>query len=169
MFAVKKATFIAPALAAAALVLAGCGNANHRAATKTSAASHAKATKTSIAKSSKIGHSVADAKPGPVPGQGVKVPTRIPNVVALRKSVVISSCVLSKGVVRVSGTAADPGGSSAAYKLTVFVTNARSTVTGTASTTVHVAAHGNSKWSLRSSVVGQAGRPHCVLVGVGKA
>ncbi len=156
-------------MVAALVVLAGCGASSNGGGSKPAHVSHSHAVKTSTASSEKTGQKASDAKPSNVPGQGVRIPTRFPNVVALRKYVAVSSCTVSKGVVRASGTAASHGRAAIGYRLTLFVTNARSTVTGTGTTTVHVAAHGSSKWSIKSSVVNLAGKPHCVLVGVGKA
>ena len=168
MLAVKKSIFIAAATVAALVVLAGCGASSNNGGSRPARVAHSHAVKTSTASSKKTGQKTSDTKPSNVPGQGVRIPTRFPNVVALRKYVAVSSCTLSKGVVRASGTAASHGRAAAGYRLTLFVTNSRSTVTGTGSATVHVAGHGTAKWSIKSSVVDLVGKPHCVLVGVGK-
>jgi hypothetical protein len=169
MLAVKKSILIFAALAATVLLIAGCGGSGASNGTKASADTHAKAVRTSVAKSNKTGQKTADTKPTSVPGEGVQIPAKIPNDVSLRKFVAVSSCTLSKRIVKAAGTASNRGHSATGYKLTLFVTNARSTVTGTGTATVHVAAQGSSKWSIKSSVVNLAGKPHCVLVGVGKA
>jgi hypothetical protein len=94
------------------------------------------------------------------------VPTNVPNVVAKRKQVSLTGCKAAAGGWGASGTASNNGTDPAKYTVTVFFTNAKATVVGTASTDVTVAPGKKQNWS----ATGKFAAPSptlCVLRGVG--
>ena len=103
-----------------------------------------------------------------VPGAGVKVPTKIDNVVADRKNVTLTSCLSTQGGWSASGVAVNHGGSSTSYKVTVYFTDQEATVLGTGVSTVSVAPGRVSRWRIAAHLVAQPGGTRCVLVGVAK-
>lgn len=101
-----------------------------------------------------------------VPGAGVKVPTKIDNVVADRKNVTVTSCSSTPGGWAASGVAVNHGRSDTSYRLTVYFTDQEATVIGTGVTSVGVAPGHAARWRIATHLVAQPGGTRCVLVGV---
>lgn len=144
-------------LVGVALVAAGCTSGRHPAAASPRHQSEAQPAQATPA-----------AKQEPVPGAGVKVPTKIDNVVADRKNVALTSCSSTQGGWAASGVAANHGGSETSYKVTVYFTDQAATVLGTGVTSVSVAPGHVTRWRIAAHLVAQPGGTRCVLVGVAK-
>jgi hypothetical protein len=94
------------------------------------------------------------------------VPTSVPNEVALRADVGMSSCAPHAGGWMATGSARNPRTKATTYKITVFFTSSRATVIGTARASVRVPPGGNRRWTA-SSAFHPAKPTLCVLRGVG--
>jgi hypothetical protein len=95
----------------------------------------------------------------------VVVPTSVPNNEVKRQLVTITSCAAVAGGWSASGTAANPGRTTASYAITIFFTTAYNTVLDFATASVSVAPGKTAKWvaSKKFSAVTQL---VCVLRGV---
>lgn len=145
-------------LVGVALTAAGCTNSPHPGA----ANSHSSQPKARPSQAAPAGNQ------GPVPGAGVKVPTKIDNVIADRKNVTLTSCLSTQGGWSASGVAVNHGGSETSYKVTVYFTDQEATVLGTGVTTVTVTPGQVTRWRIATHLVAQPGGTRCILVGVGK-
>jgi hypothetical protein len=110
-------------------------------------------------------HATVGALPPGVTG-ATAVPTAVPNKPALRRDVTLSACSATPGGWAASGTARNPGKSSAHYKITVFFTTSSATVIGTAATHVTVPKGQTKPWTVRGSFT-PAKLTQCILRGVG--
>lgn len=95
----------------------------------------------------------------------VKVPAKVPNDVASRKNVSLSSCGANKGTWSAVGTARNPGRQAATYKITVFFTTSGNTVVGVDQVTATVEPGKEVNWTAKATVR-LDGTPRCILRGV---
>lgn len=144
-------------LVGVALAAAGCTGSPHPGATSRSSQANAHPSQPTPITNQKQ-----------VPGAGVKVPTKIDNVVADRKNVTLTSCTSTQGGWVASGVAVNHGGSETSYKVTVYFTDQEATVIGTGMTTVGVAPGHVTRWRVATHLAAQPGGTRCVLVGVAK-
>jgi hypothetical protein len=103
---------------------------------------------------------------GKTPIASLTLPPSISNVVAKRKSVVLSTCAADGAGWKASGTASNPGTAPVRYNITVFFTNQHATVQNYAVTDVTVAPGKTQPWSARKDFAA-APKSICVLRGVG--
>lgn len=94
------------------------------------------------------------------------VPSQVPNRVALRKDVALTTCAKAPGGWRAAGTATNPGHGPADYTITVFFTTSSDTVIGTGATHLHVSAGRQAPWKVTGRFT-PAPATGCVLRGVG--
>ena len=127
--------------------LAGCGG--------TSAASPG---------TSGVASAAASLPPGVTNATGL--PASVPNSVALRKNVLITSCASARGGWQAAGRAANHSASPASYLVTVFFTTAGDTVIGSGAIRVQVPGGATRRWSVTARFT-PAPRTQCVLRGVG--
>jgi hypothetical protein len=149
----------APSVAVAVLVvlaaLTGCSSSNSFSKTSPKPSTSAKAT-------------TPQTDPGALPSGVVNptgVPTRVANVVALRKNVTLAGCKATTTGWGATGTATNPATAAHTYTLTVFFTDAHATVIGFGSTQVAVAPGGTAHWTVASKFH-PAPTTFCVLRGV---
>ena len=93
------------------------------------------------------------------------VPTKVANVPALRRNVVISSCAKTETGWAASGTANNPGSADKTYAITIFFATAGGTVIGLGHADVAVPAGGTKQWRAEQSFHA-APETQCVLRGV---
>lgn len=92
----------------------------------------------------------------------------VPNEVALRKNVTMTSCDRQVRTSTASGTAHNPTSAAISYRLTVFYTTAKATDLQMSTTDVSVPAGASRPWKTRATFAYDKA-VRCVLVGVGKS
>jgi hypothetical protein len=142
-------TVAALATCVAAVTLAGCSKSHDQASPSSSA-----------------GASTAATAASPVTQDTLPAASAIVNDVAKRKSVVITKCAAATGGWSASGTANNTGTADATYAITIFFTNAHSTVEDYATTSVTVKAGQTQNWSTTKQFAATT-PTNCVLRGVG--
>jgi hypothetical protein len=105
-------------------------------------------------------------KPAP-PSPSGPVPQSVPNDVAARHDVTLSSCKAAKGGWSAGGTIKNSTHATATYKITIFFTNAHATDLDYAATSVRVAAGKSKPWSTTATFAAPK-QVLCVLRGVAR-
>jgi hypothetical protein len=156
-------TVVAVAISA---MISGCtSGAKKTAAAQSRSASSAVAT-SGPASTGTAGPTGAATTAPPIVQNTLPPATSIVNDVTKRKSVAITACAATAGGWTASGTAANTGGKSVKYDITIFFTNDQATVEDFATASVTVKAGGNEKWTATKKFTA-ATTTRCVLRGVG--
>jgi hypothetical protein len=94
------------------------------------------------------------------------IPAHVANNDAARKNVIVKNCASSSGGWSAGGIVNNPSGSATTYTITIFFTSTGATDLGSASTTVPLAAHKSTLWSVKATFPAPS-QVLCVLRGVG--
>jgi hypothetical protein len=90
----------------------------------------------------------------------------VPNQDAVRKNVTLKNCSSSSGGWSAGGVVNNPSGTATTYVITIFFTSTGATDLASASTSVPLAAHKSTLWSVNATFAAPS-QVLCVLRGVG--